>query len=493
MSEHQSSYRQIFKATSLFGGVQVFNIILSIVRSKIIAVLLGPAGMGVAGLLTATTGLVANLTNFGLGTSAVRDIAAANEANNTERITRVITVFRKLVWLTGFLGMIVTLIFSSYLSQITFGNKDYTLGFALLSCTLLFTQLISGQDVILQGMRKLKQLAKANMVAATLGLATSVPLYYIYGKDGIIPAIIVSSLTTLVVTWYFAKSVKVKSIDINLKQTIFEGKSMLKMGIMLSISGLITVLVSYIVRIYISNLGGIKDVGLYNAGFAIIGTYVGLIFTAMGTDYYPRLTGVSNDNGKMTDLVNHQSEIAILILSPILCVFLVFIKFVVLILYSNEFIAVNEMVHWAAIGMYFKAISWSLGFIILAKGDTKVFLWNELSANIYVLVFNILGYKYWGLNGLGISFFLSYVVYLVQVYIVVSKKYNFLLLRSFYKIFVLQLILGLLCFLNIRFIALPWAYLIGVVLIILSVANSVMEMDKRLGIKNALKKFTKQK
>lgn len=493
MSEHQSSYRQILKATSLFGGVQVFNIILSIIRSKIIAVLLGPAGMGIAGLLTATTGLVTNLTNFGLGTSAVRDIAVANETNNVEKISRVITVFRKLVWLTGIFGMIITLIFSPYLSQITFGNKDYTIGFVLLSCTLLFAQLTSGQDVILQGMRKLKQLAKANMLGATMGLVTSVPLYYIYGKEGIIPAIIVSSITTLAITWYFAKSVKVERVKINLKETIFEGKSMLRMGIMLSISGLITVAVSYVVRIYISNLGGIEDVGLYNAGFAIIGTYVGLVFTAMGTDYYPRLTGVSNDNGKMTDLVNHQSEIAILILSPILCVFLVFIKFVVLVLYSNEFAAVNEMIHWAAIGMYFKAISWSLGFIILAKGDTKVFLWNELSANLYVLVFNILGYKFWGLNGLGISFFLSYLVYLIQVYIVVRKKYNFLFLKSFFKIFVFQIMIGLLCFLNIRFIALPWAYLIGVVLIILSVTNSFIEMDKRLGIKNALKKFTKQK
>ena len=82
MTEQQKSYRQIFKATSLFGGVQVFKIIISIVRSKFVAVLLGPAGMGIAGLLTSTTGFVSALTNFGLGTSAVKNVAAASATGN---------------------------------------------------------------------------------------------------------------------------------------------------------------------------------------------------------------------------------------------------------------------------------------------------------------------------------------------------------------------------------------------------------------------------
>ena len=59
MNKQQASYRQIMKATSLFGGVQVFQIIIAVVRSKFVAILLGPSGMGIVGLLTSTTGLVA--------------------------------------------------------------------------------------------------------------------------------------------------------------------------------------------------------------------------------------------------------------------------------------------------------------------------------------------------------------------------------------------------------------------------------------------------
>src|SRR5512145_1933677 len=130
MSEQVASYRQIMKATSLFGGVQVFNIILSIIRSKFIAVLLGPAGMGISGLLTSATGLISSLTNFGLTTSAVKDVATANASGHQMRISIIVTVLRRLVWITGTLGALITLIFSPWLSQYTFGNSSFTIAFA---------------------------------------------------------------------------------------------------------------------------------------------------------------------------------------------------------------------------------------------------------------------------------------------------------------------------------------------------------------------------
>ena len=493
MQEEKSSYRSIMKATSLFGGVQVFNIIIAIVRSKIVAVLLGPAGMGIMGLLTSTTGLVQSLTNFGLGTSAVRDISAANESNDFNRISKITTVFRRLVWITGLLGTISTFLLAPWLSELTFGNKEYNIAFMWLSASLLLNQLASGQNVILQGTRQLKYLAKANLLGSLIGLLISAPLYYIKGIDGIVPAIIITSITSFLVAWYFSNKVQITNTKVTKQETIFEGKGMLKMGFMLSLSSLITIGVSYIVRIYISNNGGVEDVGLYNAGFAIIGTYVGLIFAAMGTDYYPRLSGIAHDNQKATNLINQQAEIAILILGPILVVFLIFINWVLILLYSVEFVPVNGLIQWAALGMYFKAASWCIGFLFLAKGVSKLFFWNELITNAYLLLFNVLGYKYFGLTGLGISFLISYILYLIQVYFIVKYKYEFSFNNQFYKIFSVQLLLGMLCFITTKFIPSPLNYIIGLPFIALSSWYSFKELDKRLGLKEILTKFRKRK
>ncbi len=487
MDENQSSYRQIFKATSLFGGVQVFNVIISVIKSKFVAMLIGPAGMGIAGLLTSTTQFITSLTNFGLGVSSVKNVAAAASTGDDKKVSTIVTVLRRLVWFTGLLGMIVTIVLAPVLSRTTFGNSDYTFAFVWISITLFFQQMTSGQMVVLQGLRKLQYLAKSNMTGSIIGLFISVPVYYIWRLNGIVPVLIISSLSSMLLSHYFSNKAGIKSVKISNKEVIKEGRDMLKMGIILSLNGITVVGVSYLVRIFISHTGGIEQVGLYSAGFAIITTYVGMVFSAMSTDYYPRLSAVASDHQKASGLINQQAEVAILILAPILTFFLIFINFIILILYTQKFMAVNEMIHWAALGMYFKAASWSIGFIILAKGDSKTFLWNELLGNVYILGFNIAGYKLAGLQGLGISFLSAYLVYFMQVFLLAKYKYSFSFTKVFYRVAGLQLFLGLACFGIVRTMHAPWTYILGSVMILLSIIFSINELEKRIGFKEEIR------
>lgn len=484
--EHKSSYRQIVKATSLFGGVQFFQIIISIIRSKFVAILLGPAGMGVVGLLTATTGLVAGLTNFGLGTSAVKNISEANATDNHERISTVIAVVRRLVWITGLLGSLVTLVASPWLSQFTFGNKDYTIAFIWISITLLLNQLSTGELVLLQGLRKLQQLAKANVYGSLAGLIISIPLYYKYGVEGIVPVIIITASSTLFFTWLFTRNIDTSTKRITRTTTVLEGKNMLVMGFMISMSGLISLMVAYLIRIFINRTGDVADVGFYSAGFTIINTYVGMVFTAMGTDYYPRLSLVASDNKQCKEHINQQSEIALLILAPILITFLVFLNWAVIILYSNQFLSITHMVYWATLGIFFKALSWAIAFVFLAKGASKLFFWNELVGSLHGFGFSILGYHLGGLTGLGISFLATYILYFIQVFAIAKFKFNFSFNSSLLTIFLIQFSLAVVCFAVVILVKQPYFYLIGILLIAVSGWYSYKELEKRIGIREII-------
>lgn len=482
MTEEQASYRQIMKATSIFGGVQVFNIIISVIRSKFVAVLLGPAGMGIYGLLTSTTGLIDKFTNLGLSTSAVRNIAAANASGDSNRVGTVVSVLRRLVWITGLAGSLITLAFAPLLSELTFGNKEYTFAFIWIAITLLLTQISSGQLVVLQGMRKLNFLAKANLAGSTVALFTTVPLYYIWGVKGIVPAIIITSFMTMVFSWYFSSKVKIESVKVDKAALFTEGADMVKLGFFLSLSSIISMAFSYLVRIYISHKGGVDQVGLYNAGFAIINTYVGLVFSAMSTDYFPRLSGVVHEHSKTKEIINQQAEVAILILAPILTLFLIFINFVVILLYSNKFLPIVSMVHWAALGIFFKAASWPVAYLIIAKGDSRLFFVNELAANVYTVGLNIIGYALLGLEGLGISFLAGYIIYFSQVFLISKIKYDFTFEGAFYKVCGIQILLGVLCFSSSRILNAPYSYLAGTLFILASSYLSFRELDSRLGL-----------
>lgn len=493
MQESQKSYRQIFKATSLFGSVQVFGIIINIIRSKAIAVLLGPVGIGVYSLLNTTISMVGSFTNLGLGSSAIKNVAAANATNDRTRIAIVVTVFRKLVWFTGLLGSAVTLIFSSLLSKLTFGNTDYTFAFVFISITLLLNQISVGQRVILRGTRQLKFMTQSGIIGSLFGLIMSLPLYYLYGIKGIVPTIIITSVTALLLSSYFSNKVKIDKIYVNFSTLKNEGREMISMGIMLSLSGTLSLATSYLLRIFISNTGGVDQVGLFSAGFAIINSYVGMVFTAMSTDYYPSLSGIAHDNKLASKLINEQSEMALLILAPIIVVFIVFNNYIVTILYSNKFTDIYGMLQWSALGMFFKTGSWAIGYLLLAKSASKIFFWNELISNIYFLILNIVGYKLFGLEGLGISFLIGYLLYFIQINTLSKIKYQFSISKSLKTIFSIQFILALISFILCRMINSPWHYYSGILIIILSITYTLYEINRKIRFVSFLKTITKNR
>ncbi|MCQ4872509.1 O-antigen translocase [Butyricimonas paravirosa] len=492
-AKDNSSYKESLKATSLFGGVQVFNILIGVIRSKFIAILLGPSGMGMYGLFTLTTSLISSFTNCGLGTSAVRNIAEANSTRDQNRIALIISVFRKLVWFTGLIGMSVCVCFASFFSKLTFGDTSYTCAFMLLSVTILLTQLTAGQNALLQGLRKYKYLASANVLGHVLALLTTIPLYYFWGVKAIVPSIMIMGIVTFSLARYFSGKVKIEKKSAPIAVFKSEGGNMLKMGIFISLQSLLSILTSYIVRIYISRTGGLDDVGFYTAGFTIINSYVGLIFTAMSTDYYPRLSGVASSNSAMNKMINQQAEIALLLLAPIISLFIVFAKWGVVILYSQKFLAMEGMLYWAMFGIFFKAMGWSVAYSFLAKSDTKVFFWNEFSAVVYTFILNIVGYQMAGLTGLGISFCISFLVYFIQVIIVCGKRYGYKMEKKIVRIFSVQLILSTVCVIVKVLSPNLVSYPVGSIIFLVLTFYSYRELDKILDIKRYIKSFRSTK
>lgn len=483
MSENkQSSYRSILKATALFGGVQVYQILIQIVKSKFVAVLLGPAGVGIMGLYQSGLQLVQQISSMGLANSAVRDVSEANGSNDIQKIAKTVTVVRKLVWITGLLGLIIVACCSPMLSKFSFGNYDYTIPFIILSVTLLLDQLSAGQKVVLQGMRRLKDLAKCTAFGVTFGLITSVPLYYWFGIDGIIPTLILNSVCSLALSWLYSRKIKIEKIQVTPKQTLEHGKQMLVMGISMSLSGIFSSVVAYAIRGYIQGSGGVEQVGLFQAGFVIMTTYVGMVMNAIGTDYYPRLAAVNKDNIKCREVISQQGEIGTMILGPMLTFCLVFMPFVLQILYSDSFLATNEYVIWACLGMMLRFGAWIISYLFVAKAESKLFVKVELSANVYYLVFSLLGYKYLGLTGLGISFALEYVVYFLQCYLIARKRYDFRFTSDFIKCYGIQLLLVIACLAIVMLFSGWLKYTLGCIVIAISCFLGIKGLNQRMNL-----------
>ena len=490
---NQSSYRSIFKATSLFGSVQFFQILIQIVKSKFIAVLLGPAGVGIIGLYQSGMQLVQNITNMGLASSAVRDVSEAFGLKDYSRINQVITTIRRLVWGTGILGMIALAVVSPILSKISFGNYDYTIPFIVLSVTLLLDQICAGQKVILQGLRRLTEFAKCSVIGSAFGLLVSVPFYYLLGVNGIVPTLILNSVCALVVSWLYSRRIPVQRVEQAPKETLKQGRMMLVMGISMSLSGIFSTVASYIIRAYIQYVNGVEEVGLFQAGFIIMTTYVGLVFNAISTDYYPRLAAVNKDNLKCQEIINQQGEMATLILAPMLSVCLVFMPVILKILYSDDFLKANDYICWASIGMYLRLAAWVISFSFVAKAESKLFMINEALACCYYVVFSIVGYYLGGLRGIGIAFAFQYLVYLIQVYLIARKRYKFRFSDNFIQTYFSLLIALLLCLSIVLYFNGWQKYTFGVLIILLCSGYCLFLLNKKIDLLGAVRnKINKQ-
>ena len=476
--KNEIGYKIALKATALFGSVQLFEIILKLIKQKLIALWLGTFGFGIIGLFNTAINLISSITNLGLQSSAVREIAFAAGKNDEQLLSKTIKAINRWVLVTGIIGALLTIFLSSLISQWLFDSSIYVVSIILLSSVVLLNGIWNQQQSILQGTRNLKLLVKAGIFGSVASFACSIPLFYFFREDGIHWAIIMAAIASTVVTYLYAKRVKLVKIQQTQKESYVLGLNAVKLGLAMSITGIVANLVEFILKSYISASGGIEDVGLYAAGWSINAQYLGLIFAAMAKDYYPRLSQFSSDNTVTGKLVNEQSEIAILLLAPLIIIMIVFISFFVNLIYSIEFLAATELIKWLLIGSLIKAGSWSLSFIFLAKGDSKTFLFNELVINLFILPLYMLGYNFYGLDGIGYAFTINYILYLLLIAIVAYKKYGIIYTWTYWKLFIILLTLILIY--PIGEVLWDASYVTGGFLIVIIGAYCLYELNNRI-------------
>jgi O-antigen/teichoic acid export membrane protein len=488
-----TSYRTIFKATSLFGGVQIIQIILNLVRGKVIAVLLGAAGIGLNSLYISSVSLISNISGLGISFTAVRDIAKAKESGDAHKLSIIITVFKRWLYATSFFGFAGVLIFSPLLSLYTFKSYEHTVPFIFLAFMLLFGSLSAGNASLLQGTRNLKKYALHSLTGSLVGLVVSVPFYYIFGIKGVVPALIVSAFITYLFSIYSTSKIEVKSVGVSWRESYTQGLEMVKLGIAMMLSVSIGSLVHYLVNTYISNSGSIGDLGLYQAGMAITSQSIGLVFTAMAIDYYPRLSAISENNEKVKQMVNQQGEITMLIATPVLILLSVAAPLVIRLLYSAEFLPIVDFLRVLAFGIMFKAASYSIGAISFSKGDKKVFFFLEgIYMNASILLFSVIGYKMSGLTGLSWANLIMNFVYFIIIIIVTYKLYKFSINKALGKILIISLLLMSLLYLVLRYAPPGVSYPIAIIIVAISIIYSYLEIDKLIGIKELVNKILKR-
>ena len=486
-----STYRQIFKSTALIGGTQVLTLLIGIARTKALALWLGPAGMGLAGLYLSATGLIGTITGLGIGSSGVRQIAEAAGSGDGKKLARTVAALRAAALVSSLAGMLIIVGLCRPLSRATFGKLDYAGDLALVSLTLLCGGVSAGQIALLQGLRRLKDMAAAQVLGAAFGAVVSVTLVFFLRERGVAWFLVAISLFGVLTSWWYARKVKIEKVPIGLGQILTETRGLLSMGFAFMTAGLASAGSSYLTRVLITHRLGLDSAGLYQATWTLSTYYVGFVLSAMGADFCPRLTGVATDNATVNHMVNEQVETGVLIALPGVLATLVLAPWVLSLFYSKAFVAAATLVRWQAIGVFLRVVSWPLAMVLIAKGKSGLYMGTEIVSAALGLALLFGSMRAWGLEGVGVAFAASYILYTATMWAVCHRVSGFSWSRGSRKIVGASCALVLLAFLTSRLLPEPWASGGGALLTLLGGLASFVGLQRLLNID--LLKTVKQK
>jgi O-antigen/teichoic acid export membrane protein len=486
MEYSKANYRNILMITSIFGGVQVFQILTTLIKSKFISIFLGANGIGISGLFVSSLAIVNSLVPLGLNYSVTRIIAESSHNNDTIKLARVYAIFNRWIHFSSIIGMVIVICFSNKLSEYTFGNDKKGFSFILLSVTIIFSAHTIKNNTLLQGSRKIKELANSTILGSIFGLIISIPLYLLLGINSIVPTLIISSFCSFLVSQYYCNKLKIIKPSISLNETFFKNNDLLKLGLVMMFASFLGSIVIYIVNSYISYKGSIYDVGLYSAGISITSQFIGLIFSAMSLDYFPRLSSVSYDNRNVSRIVNQQSEITLLIMVPLLILMILTAPLLIKLLLTDEFQKLNYFVRIVAFGAIFQALSFTIGYIPLAKGDKNVyFIWNAIVINLLGVVNLIIGYKYWGLNGLAYALVVHHILSFIIFLFITRRKYNFIINKLLLLILVTSIFLVGSSLISIAIWPNIYGYCVVLLCFLISLIFTTIHVNKLVDIKSS--------
>ena len=386
MENNSSSYRHILKYTGIFGSIQGLNILMALIRSKFVAILLGPDGMGLISLFNSTAKLITDSTSFGIPMSAVKNISEAFSKNDETEVKKNIRVVRSWSLLLAVLGMVVCMFAGPLVDAVAFNWGNHTLHFILLSPIVGLSIVTGGETAILKGTQRLKGLASISSLNVLLSLITTVPIYYIWGEKGIVPSLVLIALIQMLLTIRYSLRYYPAKFDFS-RATLGQGAGMIRLGIAFVLAGVMGSGVEFAIRSWLNNYGTLDTVGLYNAGFVLTITYASMVFSSMEADYFPRLSSVSQDVSQINQTVNRQIEVSLLVAAPMLAVLIIGLPVLMPLLYSSQFIPVIAMAQVAVFAMYVKSISLPISYITLAKGDSIAYMVLE---SCYDVIFVLL-------------------------------------------------------------------------------------------------------
>ncbi|MCM1309934.1 MAG: oligosaccharide flippase family protein [Bacteroides sp.] len=391
--------QRVVKSITLLGSTQGLNMVCSVVRMKILAILVGPAGVGLMGALTQAGDLIAGVSQLNIRTSAVPKLASAPP----ETFNSILISVRRYSRVLGCIGMLLMFLLAPWLSTFTFGSAAYAWAYRIVSFSLLFQALQGSELIVLQATGRYKPIATNGLITAVCGLALAVVFYWFLRADGIAPSIVGYALFAWLGAMWFTRHHRITGAKPSWGQSLKVGSGFIAVGVLLTVTSFTTEGVNFLFLAIVRRLSGSDTLGVYQSGYTLVWRYTAIFFTAFSMEFYPRLIKVINRRRHSSLLISHQAIVSTWMMTPCSAAIAILAPWLIPLLFSSDFFAALPYVMWGMVAMTIRPLSITMSYSFLAAGRNKMYALTEILSALTGLVINTVGYYFGGFAGLGLA------------------------------------------------------------------------------------------
>jgi antigen flippase len=373
-----TSYAQIVRASALFGGVQGFIYVVSLIRSKLVALILGTAGIGALSLYQSFIQAAQTITSLGIPTSGVREIAELTARDKSELLSGRIAAVRRLTLLTALLGITLTTTFAGPLSDVLGQTRTLIYDIRILGVGAFFFCLAAGESAVLQGLGRLKDVARTQLVSVVIGAPVLLALCFALGDSGIAPGLAAIAVLSWAVTRYSTRSIGT-DCSVPWSTLPLHAGPILKLGAAIACNAAAASAVVLATRALVTREAGLEANGILQAAVTLAGLSSSFLLVVMGTDFFPRLSSAKHDYKRVNQLVNEQTQVATMLATPGLIVTIGLCPWLVQLFYSAEFSDATSLVPWLAVANLLQVCGWPIGLLQMVIARTSTYLLTQIA------------------------------------------------------------------------------------------------------------------
>lgn len=391
--------------------------LISLVRVKVLAILLGPAGVGLMGLLINVMTTATQLMGLGIESSGTKQVG---ESVGRQDVKRLDTVRRALLWGTialGVLGGGVVFLLKGVIAEKVFDDPELATVIGWLSLGVTLSIAAGSQSALITGMRQIGAVAKIQVSAGLLSTVVGLTFVWLMGLNGLIFHVLAAPVASFLIGHvYVAKLPGITTGPSSFQAIAREWKGLAGLGFSMMISALVTSVSILAVRSLVQREAGAEELGYFQAAWGLSMMYLGFVLAVLGTDFYPKLAGIYHDKVQANNFINEQTEIALLMSAPFMFVLMGFLPWIVPLLYSSEFGPAIDILRWMILADVIKIITFPLRFIIIVAGRGRLFIMTELISAVVFVFFVWLLLPEFGAEAVGLAYLARYLIYFLVLY-----------------------------------------------------------------------------